>query len=320
MNSTRAVAAIAVFSAVMGAAPASANETDNFTCRTRFLRDATAAIDALVNASIERAIARANSRRAGCDAGCLIRLLQDEVGRSTLHPLTFVPHAALAGAIRRTPEVDRCHLAFRDTIYGARAYNQPWRYPFLGRLIFVADSIRLGGRLVGLDKVEHFIREGLDQWRVMRRDGVAAAAALQREQGKPGRGLAWTEYGVKGMALTGVFSYADLAAGYAGHQFWTDLLSVGHTGSYVAGRAGAGYVLERRFSFSSYVTDAWDEAINCSTFHPDLRKEVAVALEKRGMRCPVAACHHLAAMPDAPLYVNPACLGLMPPPIERAKS
>jgi len=319
VNSTRAVAAIAVFSAVMGAAPASANETDNFTCRARVLRDATAAIDALVNGTIERAMARANSRRDGCDADCLIRLLQDEVGRSTLHPLTFVRHAALADAIRRTPAVERCHLAFRDTIYGARAYNQPWRYPFLGRIIFVADSIRLGGRLVGLDKVEHFVREGLDQWRVMRRDGVtAAAAALQREQGKPGRRLAWTEYGVKGMSLTGVFSYADLAAGYAGYQFWSDLLSVGHTGSFVAGGGRTGYVLQRRFSFSSYVTDAWDEAINCSTFHPDLGKEVAVALEKRGLRCPVAACHHLAALPDAPLYVNPACL--TPPPAERAQS
>ena len=190
MNSTRAVAAIAVFSAVLGgAAPAYADETDNFTCRTRFLRDATAAIDALVNASIERGIARANSRRAGCDADCLIRLLQDEVGRSTRHPLTFVPHASLAGAIRRTKEVDRCHLAFRDTIYGARAYNQPWLGPFLGRSIVVADSIRLGGRIVGLDKVEHFVREGLDQWRVMRRDGLSVAAALQREQGSPGAGL-----------------------------------------------------------------------------------------------------------------------------------
>ena len=109
------------------------------------------------------------------------------------------------------------------------------------------------------------------------------------------------------MSLTGVFSYADLAAGYAGYRFWTDLLSVGGAGSLVAGGTSPGFVLQRRFSFSSYVTDAWDEAINCSTFHPDLGKEVVVALEKRGLRCPVTACHHLAALPDAPLYVNPAC-------------
>ena len=54
---------------------------------------------------------------------------------------------------------------FGETIYGARLYNQPWLFPFLGRIILVSDSVRLSDRIVGLDKINHFIREGLAHWR-----------------------------------------------------------------------------------------------------------------------------------------------------------
>jgi hypothetical protein len=214
----------------------------------------------------------------------------------------------LARTIQRHPRVDRCHLEFRESIYGARRYDHPWLLPFLGRVIWLADSIRLSGRIVGIDKINHFIREGLSHWRAAGRPGGDIADVLARELGSPARRWSMTERGLKGLALTGVLSYADLAASYAGYRYWRDLLSLDGPGAYVGRDARSGqYVQRRRVTFADYVTDAWDEAINCSAFLPAAARDVRIALGRRGLQCPVTDCRTLAALPSAALYVNPAC-------------
>ncbi len=68
---------------------ASADETDNFTCRNRFLRDSLGALDALMNARIRDVVERANRLdTAACDASCLFRELLDGIGANYRHPLT----------------------------------------------------------------------------------------------------------------------------------------------------------------------------------------------------------------------------------------
>ena len=303
---------VIVLTVVLAGAPAvaHADEADNFTCRARAMKDSLGAIDALMNEAIAAVVARANQRGAlRCDAACIVRELQAGVGGSYHHPRTWVPHARFAKRVRESALVERCHLKFRDTIYGARAYDKPWLYPFTGRIIFVADSIRLSGRMVGLDKIEHFIREGLEHWRFVAQPGGDIAASIAREAGPPRRQFAWTEHGLKGLSLTGVFAYADLAAGYAGFRFWNDLLSIGSPESYISRDAATGrYAVQRPFTFAAYVTDAWDEAINCSTFDARLAADVALALRQRTATCPVAEPASLAQLPDARLYVNPALL------------
>jgi hypothetical protein len=216
--------------------------------------------------------------------------------------------------ISERPDVERCHLAFRDTIYGARPYNQPWLVPFTGRIILVADSILLSGRVIGLDKIDHFIREGLVHWRTVEKGGDIAVS-MAREVGRPDRPLGWTEYGLKGMSMTGVFAYADLAAGYSGFRFWNDVLSVGQSNSFVARDAAHHtFTKQRAFTFADYVNDAWDEGINRSVFHPALGRDIDAALISRSIRTDLDACRALASLPDARLYVNPACLTA--PPVE----
>ena len=286
-----------------------ADETDNFTCRGRPLTDSAGALDGWVNARILEAVDRANRRgSAGCDAACLTRELQDRIGGSARRPPTWIPHARLARWIERQPGIDRCHLAFEQSIYGARPYNQPWRVPFTHRIIFLADSIRLADRVVGIDKINHFIREGLAHWRAAARPGHDIAAVVAQELGPPGRSLRMTEHGLKGMTLTGVLSYADLAASYAGFGFWGEALSLGQPGSLVAyDPASRRFVQRRPFSVAEYVNDAWDESINCSAFHPALGKEVRAALDRRATTCPVTDCRHLAGLKNARLYVSPVC-------------
>ena len=294
--------------------PARADETDNFTCRARLTRDSLAVLDGWVNAQIAAEIERANQRGAGqCDAECLRRNLQARVGQSVLQ-VTMVPHSNFVRWIKSQKNIERCHLKFSDTIYGARRYDKPWLMPFNGRIIFVADSIRLSGRIVGIDKIDHFIREGLVHWRSAGQPGGEISASIGRELGPPRRQFTWTEHGLKGMSLTGVLSYADVAAGYFGYRFWTDLLSMEGPGSLVTHDASSARFVQRRpFTFAAYVNDAWDESINCSKFHPALAAEVAGALRQRSMTCPSGDARGLADLPDARLYVNPAQLGPLEP-------
>lgn len=308
---TRICNTTVVMAAMLGAPGlALADESDNFTCRARLTRDSLDALDALMNARIQEALDRANRRgAAACDASCLLVELQKQIGASSLDLRTLVPHARFEKWITRQPGLDRCHLKFSDTIYGARRYDQPWLFPFHGRVIFVSDSILLSGRVVGLDKINHFIREGLEHWRDVTGRGRAIASILDEELGSPARRFRWTEYGLKGWSLTGVLAYADLAAGYSGFQFWTDLLSIGSPASYVGRDASSGRFLQTRpFTFAAYVNNAWDEGINYSIFQPVLGREVAAALAHRELSLPVGDCRSLASLPDARLYVNPACL------------
>jgi hypothetical protein len=69
----------------------------------------------------------------------------------------------------------------------------------------------------------------------------------------------------------------------------------------------------RQFSFATYVTDAWDEAINRSVLHPALRREVEAAVRARDVA--PTDCRRLAQLPDARLYVNPECLSEDVPPV-----
>ena len=166
------------------------------------------------------------------------------------------------------------------------------------------DSIRVNGRLIGIDKINHFIREG------RRIEGGGRAGRQHRGCHAERTRFAWcqfrNEYGLKGWSLTGVLAYSDLAASYSGYKFWSDLSSIGQPGSLVKRDATSGRFVPRRpFTFADYVNDAWDEGVNCSEFQPGLAKQVASALAKRTMTCPAAGASSLSGLPDGRLYVNP---------------
>jgi hypothetical protein len=307
--------AVAALTAVLLFAPvaAAAEEADNFTCRAVLTRDSLALLDGWINARIADALAEANRRAAsgsGCDSKCLFSMLRGRVGASYPNPITMIPHSRLSGWVNKQPEIDRCRLDFGKTIYGAKRYNQVWLYPFNGRIIWVADSIRLAGRTVGIDKLDHFIREGLEHWRFIGERSGDITASVAREMGPAKRQFSWTEYGLKGLTMTGVVAYADVAAGYFGYRFWNEMLSLGTAESFISYDASSKQYSQRRtFTFTDYVNDSWDEALNPSKFDPKLNVEVEAALKKRSMSNPLSPCQSLAKLPQAALYVNPSCLG-----------
>lgn len=311
MGLPRLLVSAVLLTTAVGARPVWADETDNFTCRARLLRDSLTALDSIMNARIQAGAARANARtgNGGCDDACFAREMQAAVGGNYRHPLTGIPHSRFERWIAERQEIDRCRLRFGESIYGARPYNQPWLFPFTGRIILIADSVRVNGSVIGIDKINHFIREGLAHWKAARSPGRDISEIMATELGPPGRQIRWNEYGLKGWSLTGVLAYADLAASYAGFRFWTDASTTSRSSSYVLRDPHSGYfVVTRQFTFADFVNDAWDESINCSAFQPGLAKEVAAALAKRSMTCPAASASALVALPDARLYVNPAQL------------
>ena len=295
------------------ASPAFAEEADNFTCRALLKRDSLTILDSWINARIAEAVAAANRRAtgSGCDAKCLSSELRGRVGASYPNPVTLIPHSRLSGWVNKQTDLDRCHLKFKQTIYGhaSKGYNQPLMFIFYGRIIFVADSLRVAGRTVGVDKLDHFIREGLDHWKFIDEKHGDIAASVAKEMGPPRKQFSWTEYGLKGLTMTGVIAYADIAAGYYGYRFWDELLSLGRPVSYVTYDASTREYSQRRsFTFADYINDAWDESLNPSTFDPKLAVEVDAALKARSMTSAIGTCQPLAKLAQASLYVNPACL------------
>lgn len=129
------------------------------------------------------------------------------------------------------------------------------------------------------------------------------------------------ESGSWGWGVTGVKSYGDMAANYGGYFFWADLTH--GTKPYYICQNGR-WQFSREFDWREYVTDAWDEAINCSTFSTsrfrETMKERVAALADQNhwpsRACPIvpAKCRDLVPKyGEAARYIlNPACLEQSP--------
>ena len=107
--------------------------------------------------------------------------------------------------------------------------------------LVLCPVIKLGGRLVGTDKLGHFAQQGYQYYveSLKYPDAEEAAAVIAQ------RSSAF-EVGCYGLRTTGVYSHADIAAEYAGWRFYADLAAQ-PDGIVDIGR---------------YVTDAWNEEAN----------------------------------------------------------
>jgi len=167
------------------------------------------------------------------------------------------------------------------------------------RVFGIGRVFRRSGHWVGTDKLGHFFMQGLDYFKRVHEDGQPLAQVFEFAHG---------EDGLWGRAATGVRSYADMAANAAGYRFWASLYRGPQ--AYLRCEEGKGWIKLRRFAWRDYVTDAWDEGINCSEMSDGLRQKVEARLGALGLQCPVdlTRCQRLALMDDARFVVNPKCL------------
>ncbi len=277
--------ALALLLALVGGT-AHAYEVDNFTGRDRPVSDSLQVLDGRVNAILRKAAKKANQESP---FRCNRVLLRSQVLRWVRpDPISFLELWATF-----SDEIDRIEVARSQSVYsGARLGESPAIW-----LAGIGQSFKLDGKIVGTDKLGHFFMQGFGYFKEVE-DGKTIDQVVRAEHG---------EDGIFGLTTTGVMSYADMAANYSGYTFWKELYA--GEKPYFRCEEGKGWVQTRSFTWKDYVSDAWDEAINCSVMKPSLGERVEANLRKQGMSCPVSAarCSQLEQLEFADVLVSPRC-------------
>jgi hypothetical protein len=263
-----------------------AYEVDNFTDRDLSLRDARPILDQKVTELLDRA---ARVTRVEDPGGCSPVLLRQEI----LRWIRPDPTGIFELWLEFSDEIEKTPVGVRKSIYRNVSFLDS---PIL-KVFGIGRSFRLAGHMIGTDKIGHFFMQGLDFYHQVR-GGRPLREVLERENG---------EDGLWGWGTSGVKSWADIAADYAGYRFWSRLVE--GTDPYFRCVEEEGWVRHASFSWADYVDASWDEAINCSEMKPGIRARVDEELTRRGWTCPMdrEACSVLAQQEWAPYLLSPSC-------------
>lgn len=164
--------------------------------------------------------------------------------------------------IEKDHKVDKRHKERNESIY-------KYLTPINGFALYVAkfgSVINVGNLLVGTDKIGHFLALGKSYFDKMRNLHKSLKDVM--------------EYGEKsertyfGELSTSVFSYGDLVSNYEGLIFWQSLF--GGEDPLVKCQNGL-LVSGKRFDWLDYMSDAWDESINCNTYRNEFIKSKVFA-------------------------------------------
>ncbi len=253
--------------AMTTAAPAGAYETDQLTDRMVELHDAAEFADRKVNDLLSLAMEDTNTQTQCRGSERHTRaVLARNVYRQMADPtyvrgrgeLAGFGYGAYAAWLETDPRIDRREVGHYDDIY---TRVRPVDSLVLGT-VGVCSTIRLAGILMGTDKPDHFWAQGYEYFRTSRggrRDARAWDRGVADERGK------------YGLLTSGVFSFADLAANWAGYQFYKGLL----TKASPLQRDDTGCVAQASpFRWGDWISDAVDEVLNPSNYV----EEVAIAV------------------------------------------
>lgn len=286
------------------AAACFAAETDNFTNREAAVRDALVPLNHKTQTLLDRALLNANRLIAGvnfvfpnllsiypfnggCNRQTLFHELQKQVGAT--------PVGQIEAWARFSPRIERIQQPLLRGIYFGIPLD---RYP--GMVTGIDPTIRLNGRIIGADKLGHFMAEGYGYYQRAVAPGGSLDAAIQW-------GIS-TENTYFGLQVSGVKSFADLSANLSGFHFWASILD-GPNPYY--GCLHGEFVKLRPFDWAEYVTDAWDEGINCSQFSEWVEPVVQRNFRRLNTSCPVQGsedrCSTLANSAYAQWNVSPIC-------------
>jgi hypothetical protein len=268
---------------------------DNFTNRDQLVRDALPVLDHKVNKILSRAVETANRESPGyCNHVIVRREILRFVGPD---PVSFLELWATS-----TDDVQHAKPGSYKGIYsGASLAEAPAIW-----LAGIGRSFKLAGHVVGTDKLGHFFMQGYDYYK-REQGGEPLEKIFRKENG---------EDGIWGLTMTGVKSYADMAANYQGLQFWNHLF--GHDHPYLRCQDDR-WAQVRQFTWADYVSDAWDEAINCSDMKPSLEAKVERNLARIGMQCPIKPdkCRPLASLKGSKYFLGPKCQAVIHGQVER---
>ena len=178
-----------------------------------------------------------------------------------------------------------------------------------GNNVTLQSIVKVNGVHIGSDKFGHFFDQGFD---LFQKEYAINSNALTEQKDGLSKALDYstgTEDGMFGLKGSGVKSYGDLSANYGGSVFWKDL-SLGDNP--IVNCQDGKFKVARTFDFKDYVTEAWDEGINCSEYSESMTKQVEANLKSRNLSCPVevAKCQGLEKKYPAEVLnkiVSPIC-------------
>jgi hypothetical protein len=166
----------------------------------------------------------------------------------------------------------------------------------LVRSLFRAGTVSVDGTAFGTDKIVHFVHLGhiyYSKYVSARQRGADESTALaEAAQVSTGNHLLLSENWLLGTFTTGIRSNADLAANYAGLQFYRNLTEPVRLGNRrmapMLVRDGALWRLDERTRpdsdfFTAFVSPHWNEALNPNAYAIGTRARMRTLLRAR---CP----------------------------------
>ncbi|HEV7300852.1 MAG TPA: hypothetical protein VGN72_15910 [Tepidisphaeraceae bacterium] len=260
-------------------------------------------LDAWMYRVLETAVAKVNEPlrplvEAGNDPARLAMLQRpDEVVKSVTAAL---PRSIeLINSIERTVASKRLQARFPGQIVAFRAggpgvYRSAFPWPDLRSITHnvLSSTMLVHGVYIGADKVGHFTDVGVGYYWTYKkalREGATEMGAIQLAVASGTDGM-FSEGGLLGLAATGAYSNADLAANFAGMLFYVNLTEAievnGQRHKPLMVRDGpywrlADHVRPGTPLLRPFVTDHWDEALNPNLLDRALRPAILRAVQAR---------------------------------------
>lgn len=275
-----------------------ASEPDNFTVRNEPMSDSLGWLNDKMNSALDDVAAKTNS----CDRFELQAKLYKDLGGVFIANIEkwskedpYAIQFPIEKSIYSTVKDEKGDHSFRRLTKFGAYYTQ--------------GLLRVNNINIGDDKLGHFFQLGYSmyysvEWKKDHKfkdirdykQKAAAAIALDNKFIKKndftetddivGAFAQFQEDGEWGMKADYVKSYGDMAANYEGYLFWKSLTEGSNPYFKCDGNR---FAKVRNFDWNEYINPGWDEAINCSEFHPKIKDRVNAEIAKRNIgACPVA--------------------------------
>ncbi len=299
------------------ALPVSATEVDNFQPHLIKQRDVLTELDALTNYRLQEAEKAANAQGHGCNHVVMRQAVWNTLGAQMVW-------GHLENDVERLDKVfDKIHIPVEQSIYkNLHASESFFVWGIVNLVIDIASTIRVGNYRIGSDKLGHFFAQGADLFSVAysQNQGIEEALKLAISQ----------ERGYYGSFVSGVYSYGDVSADFAGMIFWSKI-----TPQYAKQGPFSGppyftcingaWKQTQKFTWAGIINGSWDEAVNCSAFRDkNIHDKVYLTIDqiaevyrqKTGktvnLHCPILPEQCLEAVQSAkqfaPYLIHPKCI------------
>ncbi len=250
-----------------------ATEVDNFTDRDVPLKDSRVVLNLKMQTSINKYIEQTNLSY-NCETA--LRNTKEYFYESLNKEIGGYLWSKYELEIDRDNDVEKRHLEKSQSIYKYLTVADGFAL-YVARL---GSVLNVGGFLVGTDKIGHFIGVGKSYFSKMKNNHLSL-----RDVMRYGEKSERTYFGI---LSTGIFSYGDLVSNYEGLLYWQNLFDGENPlVKCVDGRLVNG----KDFDWLDYITDAWDESINCSVYRNEkIKQKVSDGIKdstSANMSCPL---------------------------------